>query len=302
MHQGARALSWVSCVALLALAAPTLYGQKDDGKPAKIVIKCYDDAEITVNGKATKLSGAERIFDTPPLKADAKTKYYYEIVVVWQPNNYETYTRKRKVYVTPGETVSIDMLTKDPKNPDDIKIRYVPTPDEFVEEMMKLAKVGKDDVVYDLGCGDGRLVVAAVSKYGAKRGVGVDIDPERLKECKENAKKAKVEDKLEFRKEDVMKMADLGKATVVTLYLSDGLNEQLWPILQKNCKPGTRIVSHRFLMGKNKPEKSVPVKSEDGYEESVHLWTVGGAKPAKDKEKETKDKKDKEEKKDKDGD
>src|SRR5207302_740259 len=152
---------------------------------------------------------------------------------------------------------------------------------EFVAEMMKLAKVGKDDVVYDLGCGDGRIVIAAVKEHGAKAGVGIDLDPERLKECKENAEKAKVTDKLTFRKGDVMKAADLEKATVVCLYLSDGLNGQLWPILQKRCKPGTRVVSHRFLMGRRgeetgpPPEKSVEVFSNElgfDYTENVHLW------------------------------
>src|SRR5262245_26317012 len=119
MKQVARALSWGCSLALLALDVPAVHGQKDDeGKPAKIIVKCYSDAEITVNGKATKISGTERVFDTPPLKADPKVKYYYDFVCKWEPNNYETYTRKRKVYVKPGETINLDLITKDPKNPD----------------------------------------------------------------------------------------------------------------------------------------------------------------------------------------
>jgi len=302
MKQFARAFGWGSCLLLLLAVAPATLAQdkdkdKDEARTVKVTVLVPDEEDLvlTVNDKPTKQGGTKRVFETPPLKPGPK--YSYTFKAVWKPNNYETYTRTRKVIVEPGKDITVDMSKKDAKIPDEIVIRYVPTPPEFVEAMMKLAKVGKEDVVYDLGCGDGRLVIAAVSKYGAKRGVGVDIDQKRLDECKENAEKAKVTDKLEFRKQDVMKIPDLDKATVVCLYLSDGLNEQLWPILQKNCKPGTRIISHRFKMGAHKPEKSVPVKSDDGYEEEVHLWTVGGAKEEKDKDKD--DKKDKGEKKDK---
>jgi uncharacterized protein (TIGR03000 family) len=322
MRSFARALSLGALAALLLVAAaavPSKAQDDKDAKPAKITIKTFPDddlhqdkpAIIKVNGKATKGSGAERKFVTPPLKVDAKTKYYYTIVAVWQPNNYETYTRTRKVYVKPGDDLTVDMTKKEEGKDDEIFIRWVPTPTDFVEAMMKLGKVGKDDVVYDLGCGDGRIVVAAVSKYGAKRGVGIDLDPKRLKEAKEKAKEAKVEDKLEFRQQDVMKIPDLEKATVVTIYLSDGLNGQLWPILNKHCKPGTRIITHRFLMGEKgketgpPPEKSQKVETKDdeefrGYTESVHLWTIKGKEEKKDKDKEDKKDKDKEDdKKDK---
>src|SRR5207244_3212860 len=104
--------------------------------------------------------------------------------------------------------------------PDEVKVRYVPTPPEVVEAMLKLAKVGKDDMVYDLGCGDGRMVIAAV-KSGAKKGVGIDIDPQRLKECAENAKTANVEDRVTFRQGDVLKVEDLSDATVVMLYMGN---------------------------------------------------------------------------------
>jgi SAM-dependent methyltransferase len=172
----------------------------------------------------------------------------------------------------------------------------VPTPQTVVEKMLKMAKVGKDDVVYDLGCGDGRIVVAAVSKFGAKKGVGIDLDPKRIKESNENAKEAGVEDKIEFRKGDVTKVTDLENATVVCLYLSDDLNELLRPILQKRLKPGTRIVSHRFLMGDWKPEKTETV-TVGGSRYLVHLWTIEDKeKPKKDKDKEDDKDKDKEDK------
>jgi uncharacterized protein (TIGR03000 family) len=305
----------------LGLLALTVAGharaQDDEAKPAKIKVKLVEDEDVTLKVKVKDKekevqggTGSTRSFETPPLKADPKAKYSYTFIAVWKPNNYETYTRTRKVYVKPGEEVTLDMSKKDPDKPDDIFIRWVPTPTDFVEAMMKLGKVGKDDVVYDLGCGDGRIVITAVSKYGAKKGVGVDLDPKKVKEAKEKAKEAKVGDKVEIREGDVMKIPDLDKATVVTIYLSDGLNGQLWPILQKNCKPGTRIVTHRFKMGEKgketgpPPEKSEKVETKDdeefkGYTEEVHLWTIKGKDDKKEKDKEGKDKKKDKEDKDK---
>ena len=150
------------------------------------------------------------------------------------------------------------------KKPDVI---YVPTPPEVVDEMLKMADMKKDDVLYDLGSGDGRIVIAAAKKYGV-RGVGIEIDPERLKEARENAQKAGVADKVKFREEDLFE-ADIKEATVVTLYLLDSLNEKLRPKLLRDLKPGTRIVSHAFRMGDWQPEKSAEV---DGR--WVYFWTV----------------------------
>jgi uncharacterized protein (TIGR03000 family) len=266
------------------------------------VIKCDKDAKIEVEGKEkgktlTKKTGTERRFNTPPLERGSK--YYYIVSATWEPNNYTTITRTRKVVVEAGKTVELDLTKEDPKMPDKIVIRYVPTPPEVVEVMLKLAKVGKNDVVYDLGCGDGRIVIAAVGKkFGAKKGVGVDLDPERIKDSKANAKAEGVEDKVEFRQGDVLKVDDLDKATVVCLYLADELNEKLRPILQKKLKPGSRIVSHRFKMGDWKPDDTKKM-TVDGEEVEVHLWTIKKDKEDKDKKLET-DKKDKD-KKDKDG-
>jgi uncharacterized protein (TIGR03000 family) len=152
---------------------------------------------------------------------------------------------------------------------------YVPTPQSVVEEMLKFAGVKEGDVVYDLGCGDGRIVITAVKSYKAKKGVGIDLDPERIADSNKAAKDAKVENKVEFREADVLKLKDVSEATVVTLYLFPEINEKLRPMLQKTLKPGSRIVSHDFLMGDEwKPEKEVTVKDANGDEHTIYLWTV----------------------------
>ena len=143
---------------------------------------------------------------------------------------------------------------------------FVPTREAVVEAMLKAAKVGPNDIVYDLGCGDGRIVVAA-AKLGA-RGVGIDIDPQRIAEAKENAKAAGVEGKVDFRLGDLFE-ADIREASVVTLYLLPSLNVKLKPRLMEQLRPGTRIVSHDFDMGDWQPDETIAV---DG--KTVYLWTI----------------------------
>ncbi len=145
---------------------------------------------------------------------------------------------------------------------------YVPTPQEVVDAMLKLANVTKDDVVYDLGCGDGRIVVTAAKVYGA-RGVGIDIDPQRIREANENVQAAGVGDRVKIIEGDLF-TAPIGEATVVTLYLLSSLNLKLMPKLQSELKPGTRIVSHAFDMGSEwPPEQQIEV---DGR--NVYFWTI----------------------------
>lgn len=144
---------------------------------------------------------------------------------------------------------------------------YVPTGDTVVNAMLKLADVNSSDVVYDLGSGDGRIVIAAARNHGA-RGVGIDIDPERIRESNENAAKARVTDKVRFIEADLFE-SDFSEATVVTLYLLSSLNERLRPILMQQLKPGTKIVSHAFTMGDWEPERTEII---DGS--TIHLWTI----------------------------
>ena len=149
-------------------------------------------------------------------------------------------------------------------------VPYVPTPQNVVEEMLKLANVTKDDVVYDLGCGDGRLVITAVKKYGARRGFGVDIDPERIAESNANAKTAGVTDRVTFAIQDLFQ-TDFKEATVVTLYLLPEVNLRLRPKLMSDLRPGTRVVSHSFDMGDWKPDKTVTVQPGG---QRLFLWTI----------------------------
>jgi len=237
------------------------------------VLLPLEGAALTIEGTPLKQRGMTRLFVSPPL--DPALSYTYTVVARWMPNDYTTITRTRVVPVKAGASVDADLRRADDRHPDELFIRYVPTPYPVVEAMLKLAETGAKDVVYDLGCGDGRIVVSAVSQFKARRGVGVDLDPERIKECKANAKAAGVEDRVEFRKEDVLKLKDLGEASVVLLYLSDELNERLRPMLQKTLKPGARIVSHRFAMGDWEPVQSVTVKDRDGTPHHLYLWVVG---------------------------
>ena len=150
-------------------------------------------------------------------------------------------------------------------------ILYVPTPQKVVDKMLELAEVKKDDLVYDLGCGDGRIVVTAAKRYGCKA-VGYDIDPERVEESLGNVEKNEVGHLVRIEQKDIFTL-DLSKANVITLYLLPSLNVKLIPQLEK-LKPGSRIVSHDFRMKGVKPDKVVKLTSnEDGSEHKVFLWT-----------------------------
>jgi SAM-dependent methyltransferase len=151
---------------------------------------------------------------------------------------------------------------------------YVPTPQDVVDKMLELAQVTKNDVVYDLGCGDGRIVITAARKYGA-RGVGVDIDPERIKESRANAEAAGVADRVTFQLQDAMTV-DVSPATVVTLYLLSSSNMKLRPMLTKQLRPGARIVSHAFSMGDWQPDETETFTDSRGSERTLYLWKTDG--------------------------
>lgn len=148
-----------------------------------------------------------------------------------------------------------------------VDVPYVGTPPAVVDRMLALAEVSEDDVVYDLGSGDGRIVITAARQYGA-RGVGIEIDPERVREARENAEAAGVADRVEFRHQDLFE-ADFSEATVVTLYLLSIVNRELRPELFEQLDPGDRVVSHDFDMGRWEPDTTV---EENGSE--IYLWRM----------------------------
>jgi len=160
-------------------------------------------------------------------------------------------------------------VAKDAKEPD---VVYVPTPHDVVLKMLAIAQVEKKDVLYDLGCGDGRIMVMAAKKFGC-RAIGFDVDPQRVRETRQNIEKNKVQRLVEVRQEDVFKL-DLSPASVVTMYLLPALNVRLIPQLEK-LKPGSRIVTHDFDIEGYRPDRAIEITSnEDNVEHRVYLFTT----------------------------
>jgi len=155
-------------------------------------------------------------------------------------------------------------------------VPYVPTPQAVVDRMLELAEVKKGDVVYDLGSGDGRIVVTAAKKYGVKA-IGFEIDPQRIKESHENIKKAGVENLVEIRQQDI-RTVDLSQASVLTMYLLPEVNLMIRPNIWKQMKPGSRVVSHDFDMGDWKPLKIEEIKDDSSWEHKLYLWHVEAGK------------------------
>ena len=151
---------------------------------------------------------------------------------------------------------------------------FVPTPSDVVDRMLTLAKVGPRDVVYDLGCGDGRIVITAAQKFGA-RGVGVDIDANLINQAEASAKAAGVDRRVKFLVQDAMTI-DVSDATVVTLYLLSASNVKLRPILTRQLRRGARIVSHSFAMGDWEPDAVDTFRDEKGTSRTLYLWTADG--------------------------
>ena len=273
--------------------------KKGDVKKVKSKIKVtvpQEDAELMIEGKATKPTGPTREFETPEVETGKLFEYTFS--ATWRPNNYTVLTRTKTVEFKGGDDVTADLTKADPKAPDKAVIRWVPTPDDVVQEMIKLAKVTDADVVYEPGPGDGKVLIAAV-KAGAKKAVGIEIDEKKATEATEAVKKAKLDDKIKIVTGDALKDRDYSEASVVFLYMGNEFNALLRPILEKQLKPGTRIVSHRFTLGDWAPDKTTTVTGLDGDEYVLHIWTVKGDKKADEKKKDEKktEKKKSEEKK-----
>lgn len=258
-------------VAVLAVLAVPALLLAQEAKPVLIKLLVPADAVVEIEGARTNQTGTERSFVSPPLES-GKT-YVYTIKVTWKEGGKDK-TVTEKLRVQAGDEKTINLRPKP-----SLDVPFVPTPQDVVEKMLEIGKVTEKDVVFDLGCGDGRIVVTAAKK-GA-RGVGIDIDPERINDSRENAKKNNVEDKVEFREGSVLeKIEGLETASLITLYLLPDINLKLRPTLQK-LKPGTRIVSHAFDMGDWKPKQTVNYTDSNGRDRTLYLWVVGEEKAAK---------------------
>jgi uncharacterized protein (TIGR03000 family) len=222
---------------------------------------------LVSEGTAAEETGWVRAVVSGPLEPGKR--YAYTFTVKWRPNGYTVITRSKTVPFTAGEVVAVD-LTRDEGN-DRAEVRYVPTPDVVAWEMVKLAGVRPDDVVYEPGCGDARITIAAV-KAGAKKGVGIDLDATRVAESRANVAAAGLSDRIEIRQGDALDIKDLSDATVVFLYMGDEFDMLIRPILWRQLRVGARIVSHRFVMGDWPPDTTIYVDDGGNYE--VHLWTI----------------------------
>jgi uncharacterized protein (TIGR03000 family) len=251
---------------LFAGLSSVLAGQKVAAyEPAYLEVYVPANARLTIDNVKTRQTGPVRRFESPPLVPGQG--YTYHLKAVWTERGKEIASEK-DVRVVAGRETKVEF--QQPRHPD---VVYVPTPQEVVDKMLELAEVKKEDVVYDLGCGDGRIVVTAAKKYGAKS-IGFDIDPERVRDSLENVRKNKVENLVTIKNQDIFTL-DLSEASVVTLYLLPDLNVKLMPQLAK-LRPGSRIVSHDFSMKGAKPVKEVKVKPQGDLERDhvIYMWVV----------------------------
>ncbi len=265
------------CVGLVAVALiGAACGQ--DKKTATITIQApatgNKDTIVKVDGVEIKGNEGTWTFTTPALEAGKEYKFKVEALI--EPNNYTKITRPREVAVKAGDAVKLDLTTED-KKLDKIVVRWVPTPNDIVDEMAKLAKIGKDDVVFDPGCGDAIMLIRPVKMLGAKKGIGIDIDPKMVVKAQEKAKTEGVAEKIVIKEGDILNEKDMAicaEASVVLIYIGDDLGARMAPVLQKLLKPGTRIVSHRFGLGDWKPEKTITIRGADGDDYVLHYWVM----------------------------
>ena len=228
-----------------------------------------DDAELVVDGDTIGNAGTSRSFETGPFAGG--TTHEFTITATWQPNTYTTMTRSKTVSFRAGEPVTVDLTIDDPD--DRVRVIYVPTPADVAEAMAELAGITRDDVVYEPGCGDARITIAGI-KRGASRAICIDIEPERAAESRVNVRTAGLEDRIDVRLGDALDIKDLSDVTVVFLYMGDHFNLLIRPVLWRDLKVGSRIVSHRFTMGDWAPDKTISVMSDDGGVYELHLWAV----------------------------
>jgi uncharacterized protein (TIGR03000 family) len=228
-----------------------------------------EDATLSLDGETSPGQGIARVIETKPLKQGATERH--TISATWQPNSYTTMTRTKTVSIRGGDPVTVDLTVDDPE--DRVRVIYVPTPQDIAEEMVRLARVTSRDLVYEPGCGDARITIAAI-KAGAPRAICIDIDPARAEESRSNVEKAGLKDRIDVRLGDALELKDLTKVTVVLLYMGDHFNMLIRPVLWRDLPVGSRIVSHRFTMGDWKPDRTITVNGAEGGIYDLHLWTI----------------------------
>ena len=227
-----------------------------------------ESAELVVNGSPVPGSGLSRTFETASLSPG---RHRYSFAVTWDPNGYTKITRTKTVELRGGEKLRVDLTVEDPA--DRVRVIYVPTPFDVAEKMVEMAKVTSKDVIYEPGCGDGRITIAAI-RAGARRGICVEIDPDRARESKENVAKAGFADRIDVREGDALDVKQLSDVTVVMLYMGEHFNMLIRPVLWRELPVGARVVSHRFTMGDDwKPDDTVHMTSDNGFYD-LHVWTI----------------------------
>jgi uncharacterized protein (TIGR03000 family) len=227
-----------------------------------------DDAALIVDGEPITGQGPSREFELRLLAPGANQ---HTFTVSWNPNTYTTMTRSKAVSFRAGEAVRVDLTVDDPA--DRVRVIYVPTPADVAEAMVELGGVSPEDVVFEPGCGDARITIAAIRK-GARRGICVDIDAERARESQANVAAAGLADRIDVREGDALDVKDLSDVSMVLLYMGDHFNMLIRPVLWRELKVGSRIVSHRFTMGDWPPDRTISVTSSDGIGYELHLWTI----------------------------
>src|SRR5262245_28086970 len=230
----------------------------------------HEETILALDGRAVVGMGLIRKIDTPPLGLTERRDF--TLSATWNPNSYTTMTRSKIVSLRASESLTVDLTRDDPN--DRVRVIYVPTPVDVVDEMVKLAGIRAGDVVYEPGCGDARITIAAL-RAGAARGICVDLDPERAKESRANVEKAGLADRIDVRLGDALDVKNLSDVSVVLLYMGDHFDMLIRPVLWRELKPGARVVSHRFTMGDWLPDKTITVQStQDGLSYDLHLWTI----------------------------
>ncbi|HET9196549.1 MAG TPA: TIGR03000 domain-containing protein [Vicinamibacterales bacterium] len=265
-------VSFVTAGSIAPAAAPPLDAAARQATARRVASRVAitvpaEDAELTVNGAAVPGSGMSRTFDTGLI---AEGTHKYTVSVTWEPNTYTKMTRTKVVTFRAGEAVRVDLTVDDPA--DRVRVIYVPTPPDVAAAMVQLAAVRESDVIYEPGCGDARITIAAI-RAGARRGICVDIDPERARESKANVETAGFANRIDVREGDALDVKNLSDVSVVFLYMGDHFDMLIRPVLWRELKVGSRIVSHRFTMGDWKPDRTISVSSDDGVYD-LHLWTI----------------------------